>query len=73
MAEPRRGDRDRAIPGAGRSAVARTRSYGGRLTHSAAYANAAPYVGQRVLVVGAGNSGAEIATDLSDHGAARSR
>jgi len=44
--------------------------YEGRLTHSAAYANAAPYPGQRVLVVGAGNSGAEIATDLSDHGAA---
>ena len=44
--------------------------YEGRLTHSAAYANAAPYAGQRVLVVGAGNSGAEIATDLSDHGAA---
>jgi putative flavoprotein involved in K+ transport len=44
--------------------------YGGRLEHSATYANAAPYVGLRVLVVGAGNSGAEIATDLSDHGAA---
>jgi putative flavoprotein involved in K+ transport len=34
------------------------------------YANAAPYADQRVLVVGAGNSGAEIATDLSDGGAA---
>jgi len=45
-------------------------TYSGRLTHSAAYSNAAPYVGQRVLVVGAGNSGAEIATDLSDGGAA---
>lgn len=43
--------------------------YQGHLTHSIAYRNAAPYVGQRVLVVGAGNSGAEIATDLSDHGA----
>ena len=42
----------------------------GRIAHSATYANAAPYVGQRVLVVGAGNSGAEIATDLSDNGAA---
>ena len=39
--------------------------YAGQLTHSAAYANAAPYARQRVLVVGAGNSGAEIATDLS--------
>ena len=45
-------------------------SYTGRLVHSAAYSNAAPYAGQRVLVVGAGNSGAEIATDLAEHGAA---
>jgi len=45
-------------------------TYRGRLAHSAMYSNAAPYVGQRVLVVGAGNSGAEIATDLSDNGAA---
>jgi putative flavoprotein involved in K+ transport len=45
-------------------------AYAGRLSHSVAYANAVPYAGQRVLVVGAGNSGAEIATDLSDHGAA---
>jgi putative flavoprotein involved in K+ transport len=44
--------------------------YGGRLLHSSTYADAAPYAAQRVLVVGAGNSGAEIATDLSDHGAA---
>ncbi|HTM24447.1 MAG TPA: NAD(P)/FAD-dependent oxidoreductase [Vicinamibacterales bacterium] len=45
-------------------------SYSGRLTHSAAYVSATPYAGQRVLVVGAGNSGAEIATDLVDNGAA---
>jgi putative flavoprotein involved in K+ transport len=45
-------------------------AYAGRLSHSVAYANAVPYAGQRVLVVGAGNSGAEIATDLIDHGAA---
>jgi cation diffusion facilitator CzcD-associated flavoprotein CzcO len=44
--------------------------YAGRLLHSIAYANALPYAGQRVLVVGAGNSGAEIATDLSDNKAA---
>jgi putative flavoprotein involved in K+ transport len=44
--------------------------YEGRLSHSVMYLNAKPYVGQRVLVVGAGNSGAEIATDLSDNGAA---
>jgi cation diffusion facilitator CzcD-associated flavoprotein CzcO len=45
-------------------------SYAGHLTHSVTYANAAPYLNQRVLVVGAGNSGAEIATDLAEHGAA---
>jgi putative flavoprotein involved in K+ transport len=45
-------------------------TYRGRLTHSVTYANAMPYAGQRVLVVGAGNSGAEIATDLSENGAA---
>lgn len=44
--------------------------YRGRLTHSADYTNASPYGGQRVLVVGAGNSGAEIATDLAEGGAA---
>jgi putative flavoprotein involved in K+ transport len=38
--------------------------FAGRLVHSAVYRNAAPYAGQRVLVVGAGNSGAEIAADL---------
>ena len=32
--------------------------------------NGAPFAGQRVLVVGAGNSGAEIATDVADSGAA---
>jgi putative flavoprotein involved in K+ transport len=45
-------------------------SYRGRLIHSTTYANAAPFAGERVLVVGAGNSGAEIATDLSENGAA---
>jgi len=45
-------------------------SFGGRIAHSAAYTNATPYIGQRVLVVGAGNSGAEIATDLSENGGA---
>jgi putative flavoprotein involved in K+ transport len=45
-------------------------SYTGVLTHSVAYSNAAPYARKRVLVVGAGNSGAEIATDLAEGGAA---
>jgi putative flavoprotein involved in K+ transport len=44
--------------------------YAGQLAHSSAYSNAAPYIGRRVLVVGAGNSGAEIATDLCENGAA---
>jgi putative flavoprotein involved in K+ transport len=44
--------------------------YAGRMVHSASYANARPYQGQRVLVVGAGNSGAEIATELAADGAA---
>jgi len=45
-------------------------SYRGRLMHSAAYGNARSFAGQGVLVVGAGNSGAEIATDLAEGGAA---
>jgi putative flavoprotein involved in K+ transport len=44
--------------------------FGGVLLHSVDYRNAAPFAGKRVLVVGAGNSGAEIATDLIEHGAA---
>jgi hypothetical protein len=42
----------------------------GALLHSSAYRNGAPFAGQRVLVVGAGNTGAEIALDLAEHGAA---
>src|ERR1700722_17626816 len=44
-------------------------SYTGTLTHSANFRNALSYVGKRVLVVGAGNSGAEIATQLVEQGA----
>jgi cation diffusion facilitator CzcD-associated flavoprotein CzcO len=43
-------------------------SYRGALLHSSAYRNGAPWSGRRVLVVGAGNSGAEIALDLAEHG-----
>jgi putative flavoprotein involved in K+ transport len=39
------------------------------LTHSLDYREPAPYKGQRVLVVGCGNSGAEIATELAQAGA----
>jgi putative flavoprotein involved in K+ transport len=45
----------------------------GELVHSSQYRNPRPYVGKDVLVVGAGNSGAEIAHDVIDGGAARSR
>jgi hypothetical protein len=41
----------------------------GRLIHSADYFNAKPFAGQSVLVVGMGNTGAEIALDLSEGGA----
>ena len=36
--------------------------------HSRDYRDAAPFAGQRVLVVGMGNTGAEIALDLAEHG-----
>jgi putative flavoprotein involved in K+ transport len=42
----------------------------GTLIHSSAYRNAEPFQGQDVLVVGAGNSAAEIAVDLAEGGAA---
>ena len=41
----------------------------GPIAHSSSYANGAPFRGKRVLVVGFGNSGAEIALDLLEHGA----
>ena len=43
--------------------------FSGTVMHSHAYRNAAPFSGQRVLVVGLGNSGAEIALDLAQQGA----
>ncbi|MEW2620806.1 NAD(P)/FAD-dependent oxidoreductase [Streptomyces sp. NPDC048106] len=48
-------------------------SYGGELLHAGAYRNARPYAGRDVLVVGVGNTGAEIAVDLVEGGAARVR
>jgi putative flavoprotein involved in K+ transport len=44
-------------------------SYTGELIHSGDYKNAEPYVGKTVLVVGTGNSGAEICVDLIESGA----
>lgn len=41
----------------------------GDVVHSSRYRNAGPYVGRRVLVIGAGNSGCEIAVGLAAAGA----
>jgi cation diffusion facilitator CzcD-associated flavoprotein CzcO len=41
----------------------------GKLIHSADYRNAKPFAGQSVLVIGMGNTGAEIALDLAEGGA----
>ena len=41
----------------------------GELVHASAYRNPSPYGGRDVLVVGAGNTGAEIAVDLVEGGA----
>lgn len=49
-----------ALPGA--------EAFGGPQCHAGAYRNPAPYRGLRTLVVGCGNSGAEIALDLAEHG-----
>ena len=46
-------------------------SFTGRLLHSGDYGNPEPYRGARVLVVGAGCSGMEIAYDLVEGGAAK--
>ncbi|WP_411106697.1 flavin-containing monooxygenase [Streptomyces sp. cmx-4-9] len=45
----------------------------GTLLHAADYRNPRPYEGRDVLVVGVGNTGAEIAVDLVEGGAARVR
>ncbi|MFD5297674.1 flavin-containing monooxygenase [Streptomyces mutabilis] len=48
-------------------------TFTGEFRHAAEYRNAAPYAGRDVLVVGVGNTGAEIAVDLVEGGAARVR
>ena len=45
-------------------------SFTGELIHGQDYRNAEPYAGRDVLVVGSGNTGAEIAVDLVEGGAA---
>jgi len=44
-------------------------AFRGRVLHSAAYRNPKPYAGRSVLVVGSGNSAAEISLDLAEGGA----
>ena len=44
-------------------------SFRGEIRHSSTYLNGVPYRGKRVLVVGFGNSGGEIAIDLWENGA----
>ena len=44
-------------------------SFPGPVLHSSAYRNAEGFAGQRVLVAGTGNSGADIALDLAEGGA----
>lgn len=43
-------------------------AFSGEILHSSRYRNPAPYAGRRVLVVGFGNSGGEIALDLANAG-----
>ena len=45
--------------------------FGGRLLHSREYRNPQPFAGERVLVVGPGCSGMEIAYDLAEGGASK--
>jgi cation diffusion facilitator CzcD-associated flavoprotein CzcO len=45
-------------------------SFAGEILHSRGYRNAAPFKRRRVLVVGMGNTGAEIALDLAEQGVA---
>ncbi|MEU6766870.1 NAD(P)/FAD-dependent oxidoreductase [Streptomyces sp. NPDC046853] len=48
-------------------------TYTGELLHAGTYREPRPYEGKDVLVVGVGNTGAEIAVDLVEGGAARVR
>lgn len=45
-----------------------TEQFGGEILHSIDYRNPKPFAGSRALVVGMGNTGAEIALDLSESG-----
>jgi len=43
-------------------------TYKGQLIHSRNYKNPKPFEGHKVLVIGMGNTGAEVALDLAEHG-----
>lgn len=45
------------------------KSFKGDILHSRAYRNAEPFKGKKVLVIGMGNTGAELALDLSENNA----
>jgi len=64
---------ERVVIATGQSNVAFTPdwpgTFAGEIVHSSAYRDASPYGDRRVLVVGSGNSGAEIAVDLAEGGA----
>jgi cation diffusion facilitator CzcD-associated flavoprotein CzcO len=51
--------------------VAGLDKFKGKVIHSAQYANAKPFAGQSVLVIGMGNTGAEIALDLANRARGR--
>ncbi|MEL6720384.1 MAG: NAD(P)/FAD-dependent oxidoreductase [Bacteroidota bacterium] len=42
-------------------------TYQGSITHSRSYKNTEPYQGKKVLVIGMGNTGAELALDLAEN------
>ncbi|KOT38473.1 monooxygenase [Streptomyces caelestis] len=48
-------------------------TYAGEFLHASGYRDAKPFAGRDVLVVGVGNTGAEIAVDLVEGGASRVR
>lgn len=48
-------------------------TFTGELLHAGSYRNPEPYAGRDVLVVGIGNTGAEVAVDLVEGGASRVR
>ena len=66
---PPRRDRDGSRPRPPAAGMARPRPVPGRGSPQRAYRNGAAWRGRRVLVIGIGNSGGEIAVDLLEHGA----